>query len=147
MVNNVTPTVLLSADSWTILENEYATLTATISDPGTLDTFTLKLDWGDGSEIESRSIPANQTGSKSIILTHQYRDDPPGISSVPFTVRAVVADEDGPPVSFYDDFVAYGGHFYGLSSQAGDWLPAELDAQHAGGHLAAIGSSRKSSSS
>ena len=45
-VNNVAP-LLGSLAATTIDENETTTLTGTITDPGTLDTFTLDVNWGD----------------------------------------------------------------------------------------------------
>ena len=45
-VTNVAPTLVLDPVA-AIDENGVATLTGTITDPGTLDTFTLDLDWGD----------------------------------------------------------------------------------------------------
>ena len=50
-VNNVNPAlsdVLLTPE---INEGESATLSGTISDPGTQDTFTLEVDWADGSPL------------------------------------------------------------------------------------------------
>ena len=45
-VDNVAPTLTLDAVAM-IDENGVATLTGTIDDPGTLDTFTLDVNWGD----------------------------------------------------------------------------------------------------
>jgi hypothetical protein len=56
----------------TIDEGESTTLTGIITDPGILDTFTLTVDWGDGSPTETIGYPA---GTTSFSETHQYLDD------------------------------------------------------------------------
>src|SRR5439155_975695 len=64
----------------TISENGVTILTGTITDPGTLDTFTLNMNWGDPpspNNLETYPFAASATGSKSEPLTHQYLDDRP----------------------------------------------------------------------
>ncbi|MBW1788200.1 MAG: tandem-95 repeat protein, partial [Deltaproteobacteria bacterium] len=90
-VNNVVPVLALDAVS-AILENGVATLTGTITDPGTLDTFTLVVNWGDGSPVESFSYAA---GTTSFNETHQYLDDDPsGTASDIYTIDLTVTDDD-----------------------------------------------------
>lgn len=96
-VNNIAPTLVLSpvAD---IDENGVATLTGTITDPGTLDWFTLAIDWGDSlspSNIETYIFGASSTGSQTFTLTHHYLDDSPtATSSDSYTISATVTDDD-----------------------------------------------------
>jgi hypothetical protein len=89
-VNNVAPTI----DSLTgdiINENGVATVSGTFSDPGTMDTFTVTIDWGEGSP-QDYSYPA---GSTSFIETHQYLDDnPTATASDVYSVSVTVTDDD-----------------------------------------------------
>lgn len=90
-VENVAPTIgSLNIDD--VYENGVATLTGTITDPGSLDTFTLTVDWGEGSP-ETFNYPA---GTTSFSETHQYLDDnPTGTPSDIYTVSATLFDDDG----------------------------------------------------
>lgn len=92
-VNNVAPTVDDLAVTSPIDENDFATLSGNIVDPGTLDTFTLEVDWGDGSPVETFSYPA---GTTSFSETHQYLDDDPTVtSSDDYEVIVTLKDDDG----------------------------------------------------
>ena len=97
-IANVAPTVVLNGIT-AIDENGVATLTGTITDPGTLDTFTLDIDWGDAlspGNVESYNFSASGTGSQIFTLTHQYLDDnPTGTSTDSYTINATVTDDDG----------------------------------------------------
>jgi hypothetical protein len=74
-INNVDPEIAsLSLSSDSIDEGSSTTLTIDWSDPGTPDTFTVDINWGDGT-IESFSAPASASGSSSQSYTHIYRDD------------------------------------------------------------------------
>jgi autotransporter-associated beta strand protein len=63
-----------------------ATLTASIPDPGTRDTFRLVVDWGDGSGKETLDYPA---GTTDLALRHRFRQ--PGR----YRVTLTLFDEDG----------------------------------------------------
>ncbi|MEP4380244.1 MAG: PKD domain-containing protein, partial [Alphaproteobacteria bacterium] len=93
-IGNVAPTVTLGAvDS--IVEDGVATLTATVADPGTADTFRVDIDWGDGN-IETITLPASATGSQTFSATHQYLDDDPTATlSDTYTIDVSVEDDDG----------------------------------------------------
>ena len=97
LVKDVAPVVLLAAVAM-INENGVATLTGTISDPGTLDTFTLDIDWGDPlspNNTETYTFAASETGSQTFTFTHQYLDDnPSGTSQDTYTISATVTDDD-----------------------------------------------------
>jgi len=88
-VNNVAPVITVSGD--TIDENGVATVAGTITDPGTVDTFTLEIDWGEGSP-ETFSYSA---GSTIFSETHQYLDDNPTVTSFDdYTISVTVTDDD-----------------------------------------------------
>ena len=89
-VNNVAP--IITAGGSVIDENGVATVSGSITDPGSQDTFTVVIDWGEGSP-ETYSYPA---GSKSYSQTHQYLDDnPTGTASDTYNVTVTVTDDDG----------------------------------------------------
>ncbi|BBO35970.1 hypothetical protein PLANPX_5582 [Lacipirellula parvula] len=92
LVNNVPPSNVKIDPIAAINENGVATLTLTFDDPGTLDSHTVDIDWGDGT-IETVAVTA---GSRTLTATHQYLDDnPTGTSSDIYTVKATVRDDDG----------------------------------------------------
>ncbi len=89
-VNNVGPTLSNVAVTSPINENDLATLTGNIPDPGTLDSFTLIVDWGDGSAAQTVNYT---TGTSSFVLPHQYLNNNPG--NAPYTVNLTLSDDDG----------------------------------------------------
>lgn len=90
MVNNVPPTITATGSS--ITENDVATISGTITDPGTMDTFALTVDWRDGAPT-TYSFPA---GTTSYTVSHQYLDDnPSGTSTDAYVVTVGVTDKDG----------------------------------------------------
>ncbi len=96
-VTNVAPT-LSDLAAWPIYESGVTTLTGVISDPGTLDTFTLTVDWGDPlspDNIETYTFGASPTGSQSFALTHLYLDHAPtsGVTHT-YTINLTVVDDD-----------------------------------------------------
>ncbi len=92
-VNNVAPSNVIIAPLGTINENDVATLNLTFDDPGTFDTHTVEIDWGDGSAIELLSVSA---GSRFFSTTHQYLDDnPTATPSDNYTVSVRIVDDDG----------------------------------------------------
>src|SRR5262249_31194109 len=65
---------------------------ATITDPGTLDTFTLKVNWGDGS-VTTQALPA---GTTAFSVQHRYLDDnPTGTASDTYAIGFTLTDDDG----------------------------------------------------
>jgi hypothetical protein len=98
LVSNVRPTLTLDPVGG-VDGGGTATLGGTITDPGTLDTFTLWIDWGDPlspGNYETVNLGASATGSQTFSLPHTYaegsqaRTDP---SSV--TVFVLVLDDEG----------------------------------------------------
>jgi Ca2+-binding RTX toxin-like protein len=93
-VNNVAP-VLGNLAAATVDENGITTLAGTITDPGTLDSFTLVVNWGDllsPNNVETHTFPA---GTKGFELTHQYLDDnPSGTASDQYTISLSITDDD-----------------------------------------------------
>ncbi|MDY6835021.1 MAG: PKD domain-containing protein, partial [Chloroflexota bacterium] len=73
-VENVAPVLSNVTITTPVNENDTATLSGALTDPGVLDTFTLTIDWGDGSLPESSNYPAGATVFGG---THQYLDDNP----------------------------------------------------------------------
>ncbi len=94
VVNNVAPSgVILSADPAAINENDSTTVSGSFSDPGTLDTHTVDIAWGDGSADTVLSLAA---GVLTFSASHQYLDNPAGQPhGGTFTISATVTDKDG----------------------------------------------------
>jgi len=93
-VTNVAPVLWgLAITPGEINEGETATLSGNFIDVGIDDTFTLTVDWRDGSPIQSIPLPA---GTHTISVPHQYADDlPPGTSSDILTANVSLSDNDG----------------------------------------------------
>ena len=91
LVNNVAPTIDTLSITTPINENNTATLTGTYSDPGTLDTFELDIDWdGDSNFDETVTVSGG-----SFSVAHQYFDDnPTNTSSDTFDVMVRLRDDD-----------------------------------------------------
>jgi murein DD-endopeptidase MepM/ murein hydrolase activator NlpD len=81
-VENVTPTVAAVGDD--INEAGTATVSATFTDPGTLDTHTATIDWDDGTPPQAVSLAALASG-----VDHVYGDNGT------YTVIVTVTDDDG----------------------------------------------------
>ncbi len=83
-VTNVAPGVLAGADLSVSLGDAISATVATFSDPGTLDTHTATVDWGDGTGGQ----PASVAGS-AVQANHLY-----GTAGT-FTATVEVTDDDG----------------------------------------------------
>ena len=82
---NVAPVVgVLSLSPASVVDHQTITVGATFSDPGTADTFTLTIAWGDGTS-SSQSLAA---GTRSFSDSHAY------VAAGPVTIVATVADRD-----------------------------------------------------
>jgi hypothetical protein len=108
-VRNVNPIVTVSTPG-SINENEIATLNGTISDVGTLDTFTLVVNWGDPAspnnlqvfELGTTALTKAANGidwdptTRQYSIDHQYFDDNPTASqSNIYSIQVAVTDDDG----------------------------------------------------
>src|SRR5207253_772122 len=93
-VNNVAPTLTTLAAT-TINENGTTTLTGTIVDPGTLDTFTLVINWGDPLSPGNTQTVLYPAGTTTFSVTHQYLDDnPTGNATNNYTIGLTITDDD-----------------------------------------------------
>jgi PKD repeat protein len=89
-VDNVAPSATAAGD--TIDEDEYAVVSGAITDPGSLDSFMITIDWGDGGPTDTYVYPA---GTLAYSETHRYLDDDPsGTASDVYTVTVTVMDDD-----------------------------------------------------
>jgi len=70
----------------TIDEDAASLLSGTFTDPGTLDTHTVTIDWGDGSTPTTLNLAAGVTAIPA--TSHRYLDNLP--SNAPYTVTVTV---------------------------------------------------------
>jgi len=93
-VLNVVPDItVLTLSATTINENEETSLSGTFSDPGTLDTHTVEVNWGDGSTKTIFTLDANVLSFSSI--NHKYLDDnPTATPQDDYTITVKVTDKD-----------------------------------------------------
>jgi hypothetical protein len=89
-VHNVAPSLDTASPTSPINENNSSTLAGTFTDPGTLDTFTLVVDWADGV---TASYPVGT--SRTFSVSHQYLDDnPTGTAGDTYVISVSVSDDD-----------------------------------------------------
>ncbi|HSF16316.1 MAG TPA: kelch repeat-containing protein [Vicinamibacteria bacterium] len=92
IVHNVPPALTLSLSAAAIDENGIVMLSASVHDPGILDTQTVVINWGEGS-------PTTLTlggGEGSFSASHQYLDDDPTATpSDAYNIAVTVSDKDG----------------------------------------------------
>lgn len=91
LVKNVAPHLLSLDVTSPVAEGAVATLTGTYSDAGTLDTHTLMIDWGDGSNPEVVSITGGAFSVPHVFLNQPVADSASGAVSIGVTLR----DDDG----------------------------------------------------
>src|SRR5437764_1904164 len=90
-VTNVAPQ-LAQLHATPITENGVTTLTGRIVDPGTLDTFTLAVTWGDTRSPHNAETYTFAAGTTDFALSHQYLDDN---AADAYTIGFGVTDDDG----------------------------------------------------
>lgn len=82
---NVAPAVdALSLSPSSVVDHQTVTVSGTFTDPGTADTFTLFVNWGDGFS----STDSLAAGTRSFSATHDYS------AAGPVTITATVTDRD-----------------------------------------------------
>jgi uncharacterized repeat protein (TIGR01451 family) len=86
-VRNVVPTVEAGADR-TVVRGALLAVSATFADPGTADTQTATIDWGDGGPAQPGTVRKSRT-SGTVTGEHRYT------AEGTFTVTVCVADDDG----------------------------------------------------
>jgi PKD repeat protein len=91
-VSNVAPSNVQVAPIASVDEHGFASLFLTFDDPGTLDSHTVDVDWGDGT-VETIAVTA---GARTFAATHRYLDDnPTGTPSDVYAISVTVRDDDG----------------------------------------------------
>src|SRR5581483_664584 len=91
-VNNVVPTnLILTPSASSIDESGSVTLTGNFLDPGTLDTHSVVIHWGDGSADTTLNLGANVL---TFSTTHTYQDNPAGQPHGSFAITATLTDKD-----------------------------------------------------
>jgi hypothetical protein len=93
-VTNVAPALRdVAVTPGTVDEGGSVTLSGSVSDPGSRDTLTLTINWGDGSDPEDVLLAA---GSPSFSRSHTYADDnPTGTASDTNNISLSLKDKDG----------------------------------------------------
>jgi PKD repeat protein len=86
-IENVPPAIQPFTLTGTQAEGSAVGLTATIVDPGTLDPLTARLDWGEGSGLESIAVTRTATGGTAV-SSHRYQQD--GL----YTIQLCATDDD-----------------------------------------------------
>ena len=95
-VVNVAPSNLMLTPSLsTINEGDSTALSGSFNDPGTKDTHSVSIDWGDGSPTTTLSLAAGVTNFSGI--SHTYANNQTG--DAPYTVSVMVTDKDGASTS------------------------------------------------
>jgi ELWxxDGT repeat protein len=94
VVHNVAPSNVVATTSSTgINEDDSLSLNVAFSDPGTLDTHTVSVDWGDGSTATQVNLAAGVNTLNG--LTHQYVASSASQAGGHFAVAVTVTDKDG----------------------------------------------------
>jgi uncharacterized delta-60 repeat protein len=91
-VNNVAPVITSVNASGPINENDSTTVSGTFTDPGTQDTHTVVIAWGDGSPATTINLVA---GVLTFSANHTYLDDnPTATASDTYSISVAVSDDD-----------------------------------------------------
>lgn len=101
-VRNVSPVLSeVNYSPTTINEGDSVMVSGGIGDPGTKDSLTLEIDWGDGSLADTQALAA---GTTSFTANHTYADDnPTGTASDQNTITVKVTDKDSASNSDTDE--------------------------------------------
>lgn len=103
-VNNTPPSVGGLSVSSSISENGTATLIGQVVDAGTRDTFTLTVDWQDGTAVEVYALGTESVSEAGFVWDPTFRmfsiqhtvldDDPTGTPQDALTVALTLTDDD-----------------------------------------------------
>jgi hypothetical protein len=105
-VDNVPPTVTaLTLNQGTVSVGGTLSVTGSFTDPGVLDTHTVSIAWGDGSNSPATVTEAN--GDGTFTASHVYLDHPPGVASGAETITATATDKDGGQGSAHTSVVVH----------------------------------------
>ncbi|MGH2757896.1 MAG: PKD domain-containing protein [Actinomycetota bacterium] len=126
-VDNVAPTVgTITAPADPVPVGDAVGISAPFRDPGTADTHSCAIDWGDSSTTDSSGVVTEPSSPGSCAKSHAY--EIPGV----YTITMVVSDDDGGSdtaihqyVVVYDPaagFVTGGGWF---NSPSGAYTPGD----------------------
>ncbi len=138
VVANVAPDIQtgsLIPSASLIFENDTATLSGTVVDPGTLDSHVVDIDWGDGSPITTINLAAGVLNFSS--APHRYLNNPlPGVSGN-YTIQVNVRDNDGLAIGPGLLVGSSTSAFLRFDSMSGDFSDAIMPTGYGG--LAGIG--------
>jgi hypothetical protein len=95
-ITNVAPQFTDIKVTPSVTEGGVATLSGDFADPGSQETYTLLVDWGDGN-TQTANLAA---GVRSFSVTHQYLDEPPaGTPNSAFPLSVTLSDSNGGSVT------------------------------------------------
>ena len=94
-VNDAPSALVVTPSASVIEEGESISLGGTFVDPDPLDTHTVTIDWGDGSEATAVDLAAGVVSFSGVV--HTYRDNPSEGDS--YTIHVTVTDADSASVS------------------------------------------------
>jgi hypothetical protein len=111
-VNNVPPTLSNISITSPINETNAATLSGNINDPGILDPFTMVVNWGDGSPLQTFNFAA---GSTTFSENHTYA------AAGNYSVSLTLGDNDHSGAAFYAADTS--GHLFTVNLSTGTFTP------------------------
>lgn len=103
VVNNVAPVITTSVTDSSFCggaaENETVTATLKFDDPGTVDTHTVEVNWGDGQSDTILLVGVPTDGTRELHPTHEYAAGGVYEVSVKVTDDDQGVDESWPPIT------------------------------------------------
>ncbi|MFO0908082.1 MAG: hypothetical protein U0794_06945 [Isosphaeraceae bacterium] len=101
LVTNVAPSNLIaSLNAVKLVEGQAVSVQGSFTDPGTLDTHVVDINWGDGSPDTIVSLPAGVLSFGSgAPITHTYLDNPAGQPLGSYAITITVVDKEQAPTT------------------------------------------------
>jgi hypothetical protein len=98
-ITNAAPIITSLNGPFTIDENGWVTVTGSFSDEGPLDSHTVVINWGDGEDSTTITVPAS--GPRTFSAAHRYLDNPPPhpSSGGSYAIGVTVTDDDADSAS------------------------------------------------